>query len=323
MKKKVLLTLAEDCEKSTANHFAVIYKVDQEDFLHFADSLIDKGYEVYFANWTNYDNGEFSRVFNYGSKVFVEEKIDDMNLIFVYKQEGFLNNLPCFFEMLERFEESGAIVVNHPNTIRKNISKDYLFELQRDGFNIIPTYELTDEVIERIKGGEKFVVKPKVAERGMGQGLVNDFDGVKSFLDNRDKFIAQEYCPSIRNGEISLVFVGKEYSHSLIKWPNKEDPNEYRCNESVGGSWAKYEPTDKEMAYSKRMLDYWENNGFPVCFTRIDIVNVDGEPTLVEIELVNPSVSANYLKIGKEFGEMIATHFDNLIEKNKCEKDIE
>jgi hypothetical protein len=48
----------------------------------------------------------------------------------------------------------------------------------------------------------------------------------------------------------------------------------------------------------------------------VDLVIEDDGPVLIEDELLNPSIYANYSKRGKEFGETIAQYFHNLIERH-------
>lgn len=317
---KILITLPEDAEKTTENYFATIYKVDEYDYLGFSECLEDLGYEVFFVNWKdyNFEKKEFSRMFSYNLSKFVNpEMINRMDLIFIYKQEGFLfpENRGKFEKFVKRCEESNAVVVNDPATIRWNISKEYLFEFEREGIAIIPTYNIDEKILLRIKNGEKFVFKPKIGERGLFQKLVEDLNDLSEFNGNFNDYIAQEFCPCIRNGERSLVFVGKDFSHAVIKVPNPNDLKEYRCNESRGGIVQEYHPTPKEIEYAKKLLDFISKK-YKVIFSRIDLIDFDGNPVLMEAELLNPSVYATYINKRKEFGQKLASYFDFLIKNN-------
>lgn len=48
-------------------------------------------------------------------------------------------------------------------------------------------------------------------------------------------------------------------------------------------------------------------------FSRIDVVEVEGSPVLMEAELLNPSVYANYIGIGREFGSKLGAYFHELM----------
>ena len=291
------------------------FDVDEEDCFRFAHALGQSGDNAYFVNWDDFSDGEFSRMFNFNLSRFVEPmEIDSMGLIFSYKQEGFLlrENWARYEEMLTRFEQSPAIVVNDPGTIRWNRSKDYLFDLADAGIAVIPTFEVTGDVHARVRHGETFVVKPKVGERGLDQTLVKrpeDFTGMNG---QASQYLAQEFCPEIRNGERSLVFVGMDYSHAVIKHPDPDRPGEYRCNESRGGTLAAYNPTLKELDFAAHLLEYISLE-HPVHFSRIDFVEVDGSPVLMEAELLNPSTYANYTGVGREFGSKLSEYFNELM----------
>ena len=315
----ILMTLAEEPDKTTSNHMAVKYSVDEEDCFEFAEGLKDLGYDVHFVNWNDFNGKQFSRMFNYNKSRFINPKdIDIMDLIFSYKQEDFLfpENHQRYSQMISRFERSPAIVVNNPKTIRWNMSKTYLFDLAENGIDVIPTYEVDENLIERVNQREKFVFKPKIGERGLGQRLVQCSSDLEWLKGQAPHYLAQEFCPDIRSGERSLVFIGHEFTHAVLKQPNPNDPNEYRCNESRGGTVTLYHPSIEEFNYANRLLDYVSQR-FPIIFSRIDLVDVKGRPVLMEAELLNPSIYANYIGVGKEFGRKFANHLDGLIQRGK------
>ena len=316
MLPNILMTLAESPKASRPDRFAVEFAVDEEDCLTFARALLHSGNNAYFVNWDDFIDGEFSRMFHYNSSRFVEPlEIDSMSLIFSYKQEGFLfrENWTRYEEMLARFERSPAVVVNNPATIRWNRSKDYLFDLSNAGIAVIPTFQVTGGIRARVKDGEKFIVKPKIGERGLDQTLVEEADGFPRLNGDASQYLVQEFCPQIRDGERSLVYLGKDYSHAVIKRPNPDRASEYRCNESRGGSVSAYNPTADELEFASELLDHISLE-HPVHFSRIDIVNVHGSPVLMEAELLNPSVFANYIGVGQEFGGKLSDYFRDLID---------
>ena len=318
MRKKVLMTLAEKVEDTKENHFAVKYEVDEEDCFDFALSLYNLNYDVYFVNWNDLDDREFDRMFHYNTNAFVSPvSIDDMSLIFAYKMEGFLfpDNRDRFYRMIRIFDESPAVTVNDPRTIRWNIDKEHLFDLKGWGVKTIPTYQVR-EVRDRIANGEKFIIKPKNGERGLDQRLVQKLDDLNGLIENENKYLAQEFGPSVRSGERSLIYIGDEVSHAILKTPNPDDPNEYRCNESRGGIVKKYNPTIKELNFARDLIKKVSFH-YPVNFSRIDMIDINGEPILMEAEMLNPSIFANYIGIGKRYGKNLASYFDRLIKNNK------
>ena len=302
----VLMTMAEDPgATSSGSHFAIRYAVDEHDCLHFAESLKATGHDVYFVNWMDLSGREFERMFSYNRAAFVAPvPIEKLDLVFVYKMEGFLYDLPRFYRMLDCFSASRTI--NDPATIRHNLDKTYLRELGGRGVRIIPSYAV-GEAAERLREGQPLVIKPLKGERGNRVFLARQPSDLDSIGGMKDQFFAQDFIPGIGEGERSLVFLGHEFQHAVIKHPR---PGEFRCNESLGGTVAVHEPSAEELDCAARVLRTYEALGYPVHFSRVDLLTSENGPLLLEAELVNPSIYANYSGKGRQFGESIAVYFD-------------
>lgn len=312
---RIVFTLAEDMGSTSDSHFAVRYSVDENDCFDFARGLEDLGHHVYFVNWRDLEDGVFRRVFSDNEKRFVAPmSCAQFDLAFVYKMEGFLFDLKAFFQMVAQFEKDCPTVINHPKTIRHNIDKHYLWDLERAGIRIIPTIA-GSAVHEKCRhSAAKFVIKPRWGERGNGIFLLEQPADLKAIAGLEHDYIAQTYMPQIRAGERSLVFLGHDYQHAVIKKPAPANPAEFRCNESLGGTVEIYEPTKHELDFAREILRvYQQELGCPVHFSRIDLIEVDGAPMLVEAELLNPSIYANYSQKGAQFGKSIADYFDRLL----------
>jgi len=311
----ILLTMAEDRELTRDEHFAVKLEVDEGDCYDFSAGLQALGHEVFFANWDDLGELEFSRLFHDNAKRFITPPpLSSMDLIFVYKMEGFYFDLPRFFGMVRRFAEAAPLVVNDPATIRHNIDKRYLFELERAGIRVPPTRLIDDSLRERIAGGEPFVLKPISGERGRGVTLVRtteEFDA--AIAGHEEEYLAQEFIPGISEGERSLVFLGFEYQHAILKRP--ANAGEFRCNESRGGTVERYEPTAAEMDFALSVLRAYESFGCPIHYSRIDLIESERGLMLMEAELINPSIFARYCGRGEEFGKKIAAYFEGLLRR--------
>jgi len=306
------MTLAEVPELTRDDHFAVKLSVDDGDCYDFSDELQALGHEVFFANWDDLNGREFSRMFHDNAKKFITPPLlSDMDLIFVYKMEGFYFNLSGFFQMVQTFAEAAPLVVNDPATIRHNIDKRYLIELERKGILVPPTQLMNNSVRERLARGEPFVLKPISGERGTGVMLVKTPEDLAAVEGHEEEYLAQDYIPGVRAGEISFVFLGFECQFAFLKRPS--NPNEFRCNASQGGTAVLYEPTTAEMNFALRTLRAYESFGCPIHYSRIDLIKSDLGPMLMEAELINPSIFARYFDRGEEFGKKIAAYFDRLL----------
>lgn len=311
----IIFTLAEDPQSTTDVHFAVKYSVDENDCFDFAHGLSNLGHQIFFANWRDLNDDRFERIFDYNRKCFVKPiYCSQFDLAFVYKMEGFLFDMPAFFRMVSQFERSCPTVINHPRTIRHNIDKSYLWELERAGIRIIPTFTVDDTLKNKLSPDFKLVLKPRCGERGNGIFLAERPEDLDPIKGRENQYIAQQYMPEIRDGERSLVFLGHDYQHAVLKRPSAKNTKEFRCNESLGGTVDIYQPTQRELEFSCHLLNAYERKlGCPVHFSRVDLISVDGSPVLVEAELLNPSIYANYSNKGPQFGSAIAHYFDNLL----------
>jgi glutathione synthase/RimK-type ligase-like ATP-grasp enzyme len=325
-KGRIFLTLSEKSKKSKEINFHIDDKVGGRDYLFWIDEFKNLDYDIYFVNWRDYKDKKFSRVFHYNSSQFVSiNEISRNDFVFLYKQEGFLldRNIKKFYRMLDELEETGALIVNNPKTIRWNISKEHLFYLMKNGVKVINAYEVED-VLYRINSGEKFVVKPKIAARANGLRLIKskeDIEWVNNLGKNMKSYIAQEFCRGIREGERSLFFIGDKYSHAVLKTPNPENPNEIRCNKSVGGIVSKYEPSAEELNYAKKVIEVISKE-YPILYSRIDFAIDNGTPVLVEAELLNPSAFADLAGVGEMFGKNLVNYFDKLIRERELSQDL-
>lgn len=327
------MTLAEDSTASTAENFAVLHRADEHDCLEFARALTDRGHDVYFVNWRDIDIPA-QRV----DRAFVRNRGEfrksipcaAFDLVFIYKMEGCLHDQEQFFDMIDMFERCCRMVINAKATIRSNIDKSYLLELAASGVPVIPSYrlstargshspsELADIANALHAMGKSAVLKPLRAERGDGIFKLDATDGIEHWRAALSRiepslYLAKEYMPSVRDGERSLAYLGHEFQHAVIEYPNPKDPDEFRCNESLGGKVAPYEPSLEELAVAARVLTCCEALGWPVRFSRIDLIPSARRPLLMEAELLNPSVYANYVGRGRAFGEALANYFHALL----------
>lgn len=312
---RILMTMNETASATREDHFGVTYRVDEHDCLDSATSLEDLGHDVFFVNWNDLDGRRFDRMFHDNGKRFVEPvPLESMDLIWVYQMEGFYADLPRFLDMVSVFTDACALVINDPRTIRHNLGKTYLWELERNGVRVIPTWRVDQSIYQRVAGGEPIVLKPVFGERGNGVILARTPADLDQIASCADQYIAQEYVAGVRNGEKSLMFLGHRYQHAVIKHPCPAKPDEFRCNESRGGVVAVYEPTASELACAERVLKVYETFGCPVHYSRIDLVDTPEGPVLMEAELLNPAAFANFSGKGPEFGRKVAAYFDGLLE---------
>jgi glutathione synthase/RimK-type ligase-like ATP-grasp enzyme len=145
--------------------------------------------------------------------------------------------------------------------------------------------------------------------------LARSTDDLATIKGRERVYLAQDFMPSVREGERSLVYLGFEYQHAVLKKPSGSNPQEFRCNESLGGTVAVYEPTPEELSFGRQVLEAYQSLNCPIHYSRVDLIPTDEGPTLIEAELINPSMFANYSHKGPQFGQSLARYFNRLLKR--------
>ena len=184
-------------------------------------------------------------------------------------------------------------LVNPADVIRWNSHKGYLIEVAAKGVPTVPT--------RLIPGGsvdvdlqltecpwEEVVVKPAV-DGGARETLRarRDSAGARRHaetLARRGDVIVQPFVPAITQGERSLVFLGGRFSHAVRKVPADGD---YRVQHSYGGSEVEHEADPEELRTALRAM---ENAPGRLTYARVDLVDWEGVPSLMELEAIEPDL---------------------------------
>lgn len=189
---------------------------------------------------------------------------------------------------------------NSADVIRWNTHKGYLMELEERGAPVVPTAWLGQgdriDLAELLtsRAWKRAVVKPAIDAGSRGLRRVETTDGadlaagqahLDHLLANGDVMV-QPYLSSIETaGELSVIFIGGEYSHAIRKRPTGGD---FRIQIEYGGRY-EVEDLDDDV----RDLSAWilEATGHEYLYARVDLVADDtGAPQLAELEVTEPSL---------------------------------
>jgi glutathione synthase/RimK-type ligase-like ATP-grasp enzyme len=201
----------------------------------------------------------------------------------------------AFLEWLAKIEALGLSIWNRPNLIRWNIDKVYLRELQEMGFRIPPTVWVDKgnsidlmhvrEVL-RSQGWRRAVLKPRVSASGHSTILVGEELVGQAQVDAIFRLsggLIQEYLDVVTaEGEWSLLFFNKKYSHAVLKRPKT---GEFRTQIEHGGSFYAAAPPRDYVEVAQNVVTSIEG---PLLFARVDGIGVGGKFTLMELELIEP-----------------------------------
>jgi len=188
-----------------------------------------------------------------------------------------------------------------------NLDKGYLRELEAAGVPTIPTIwvpvggdEPAIAAAEIASAGwEEVVIKP-VVDLG-ARNLVRVGAGLAEAMLERYEVatMAQPYLSSVTtDGELSLVYMAGELSHSLCKRPARGD---FRVQPQYGGTHAAVEVSAEAKEIGSHALAACP--GDPL-YARVDLVATDeGELALIELELIEPAL---YLDVEPESAVTLA-----------------
>ena len=186
---------------------------------------------------------------------------------------------------LQQLSNSKLKVLNPVETIRWNLDKSYLQELERLGVPIIPTKVIQNFSFNEIENYPT-VLKPRVGASGVDTYLIrsDEENHRASSLLGRDILI-QPFIPEIQEeGELSFVFFADDFSHAVRKVNNGGD---FRIQEEHGGRNQAYCATPIEITAVQSWLKKVPYDFF---YARVDMVRHQGQLFLMELELIEPEL---------------------------------
>jgi glutathione synthase/RimK-type ligase-like ATP-grasp enzyme len=204
------------------------------------------------------------------------------------------HRLDEFRAWLDALDAAGARVLNSTEIIRWNMDKLYLQELQEAGFAVTPSVWLPrgakaslSDIMSQ-KGWAQAVVKPTVSASADDTFLVtaeNREDRQADFaaLLARKAVVVQQFMPELQaEGEWSLMFFNKQYSHAVIKRPGVGD---FRVQRQYGGYDEAATAPQTLMAQAQAIVDDIDQD---LLYARVDGVAQGDTFVLMELELIEP-----------------------------------
>jgi glutathione synthase/RimK-type ligase-like ATP-grasp enzyme len=200
-----------------------------------------------------------------------------------------------FHAWLDRLADLGARVFNPVPLLRWNADKRYLRDLAEAGIEVIPTAwvgerdESSLADLAGARGWRHVVVKPSVSATAFetwraGPEVTSDDEQRFRRLTGERPALVQPYLPDIERGELSLVFLGGQYSHAVLKRPRAGD---FRVQTDFGGTVEPIRPEDQVVAAAARVL---AAAPAPTLYARVDLCLVNGRAQLMELELLEPAL---------------------------------
>lgn len=191
-----------------------------------------------------------------------------------------------FLAWAARVADSAALQ-NPLAVLEWNSHKRYLVELAAAGVPVVPTRLVPAGSVPAPLGPSRVVVKPAVSAGGRGthRGLGPELDATLAELAAHGDVLVQPAVDGIdTEGEVSLIRLGDRWSHAVRKFPVAGG---FLVHERHGGRLEDHEPTPGELAVAERALACAPA---PVHAARVDLVRLDGEPVVMELELIEPEL---------------------------------
>lgn len=196
-----------------------------------------------------------------------------------------------FVSWLNMVEHQNSRVWNMVNTLRWNTTKTYFSTMIDDHVSIVPTNIITnnDSIPTSLLPWRTIVVKPAVGAWAFETKIFPENDKKRwtshvCRLLPRGPVLIQQYMENVCDGEYSLIFFDKKFSHAVLKIPKK---GEFRIQKAYGGIIVPIKPPSTAIKTAQFILD---NIPEPLLYARVDGLWINGSFTLMEVELCEPEL---------------------------------
>ncbi len=202
-----------------------------------------------------------------------------------------------FLAWIDRVERGGAILHNAPSIVRWNSDKRYLRDLEQAGIDVVHT-RWTDAAREppslasvlAEEGWHDVVIKPAISASAtdtwhVPAGKSAEWEDRFRAMVRRGAVMIQPFVSEVaRDGEWSLVFIGGEFSHAMLKHPA---PGDFRVQTEHGGSQRRAVPDPGLVRAARGVLSCAPE---ATSYARVDGCVVDGHFRVMELELLEPTL---------------------------------
>jgi hypothetical protein len=240
---------------------------------------------------------------------------NDFDAVYICTPWDYPQHKQQFLDVLQRIEDSSALLVNALALVHWSLEKTYLRDLERRGAAIVPSIWFDEFGVGEISAWfaalatDKVVIKPVVGANAQDTHVLSapvSHDIVRQLAATFHKraFFVQPFMQNIlSDGEYSLFYFSGQFSHAIRKVPKAGD---FRVQEEYGGDIQSLQAADELLAAGRHVMSLVDPE--PV-YVRADFVrNPDGQFLLMELELIEPSL---YLRMDRDAAARFAAAFDH------------
>jgi hypothetical protein len=224
-----------------------------------------------------------------------------------------------FRSWLEKLETENAVLWNPVDILCWNMDKTYLIDLQEQGVPVLESVWLSaDEPtnlrdLMRQKDWGQAVVKPVISAAAANTQVValdraNDRQHHFESLLKKGGVIVQNFAEEIlSDGEWSLIFFNKQFSHAVLKHPQNGD---FRVQRDFGGT---AHPIDGPRHLIDQAQNALERINNELLYARVDGIERNGKLFLMELELIEPHL---FFELDSQAAKRFASAFIELSSKS-------
>jgi glutathione synthase/RimK-type ligase-like ATP-grasp enzyme len=195
-------------------------------------------------------------------------------------------------EFLEKMKliASQTKLMNSYEVVQWNYHKGYLAGMEKQGTKIVPTVFFSypgSFTLPTEWNFPKYILKPCISASAYKTMIVTREElhaGTYAQELFAGDWMLQPFLEDIKQGEISLHYFNKNFSHAILKIPK---PGDFRVQEEHGGDIQSFSPTAALLEEAQRLIN---NVPFDLLYARVDLVPHQGEYLLMELELIEPAL---------------------------------
>lgn len=222
----------------------------------------------------------------------ITEKIMNSYSAFLIKSIwGYHRNYLKFIELIQCIKSCGIPIFNSYENIMFDISKKNQYDFLKS-YNIgtIPTIFLSEysKMSEcKIPDCEQYIIKPAISASGEKVIKTNKIDIIHLkniykdvLLDSNQDILIQPYIDGVTKGEISCIIVNDKLQYTVKRYPGI-----FTSERSV-----KYNPITEPSIEKLVNLVINSLKSFELLFYRIDLIENNGDYSIVELEMIDPDL---------------------------------
>jgi hypothetical protein len=208
--------------------------------------------------------------------------------------------MPARFERWTR--AVGAQLLNPPDVVEWNAHKRYLLDLAEAGVRTVPT-ELCTPGAPFVPPPGRFVVKPAVGAGARGAAVYDEArhdaarEHVAALHAAGHDVLLQPYLDAVdgAESETALVFLDGTLSHAMRKGPLLTLDGGPVDGLFQSEQMSRAEPAPDAVALGRRAHELVERRFGRPLYARVDVLRDSaGEPAVLELELIEPSLFLDY-----------------------------